>query len=395
MPGWTSSTITGLTTAIVILAIFLFGCFHGKIRKNQRRFPTVFLAATAVGFVAFLLRFLSFYIGDKFLNSFSWIFVTIAVLCLILWMEQIVFEVPRTAIRSIFTFMAGLSVAFSWVPENTTLSADGTPTWTRAWELFGQLFAISFFIYALGFFVRVGMKAPWKVRVPMAAILVLSIYVTYGAQIIRFFFPAVPELVWSIITGGIAAIILGMIIIICVAYPEFLSVITFTLDRLIVIHAETGVLLFSHSWVKRKKDDVDLIAPLLQALQSMSFEVLMLGHMTDLHLEEGNLMFQKSDHVIAGIISSRSTVYLRTRLSMFIDFFEVEFKQELEKPTPDLAQFQRAKAMVDKLFHAIPLDTTRFGPWRRHHEEKDYLSPEEDPGLIDDLKSLFSGEGQA
>ena len=254
------------------------------------------------------------------------------------------------------------------------------------------MFAVSFFIYVLGFFFRVGIKAPWKVRIPLAMILALSVYITYGTQVARLLFPAVPGLVWSIVAGGMVLVTMALIVFICVVFPEFLSIITYTLDRLIVIHADTGVLLFSHSWLKRKKDDVDLIAPLLQALQSMSFEVLMLGHMTDLHLEEGNLMFQKSDHVIVGIISTRSTVYLRSRLSMFIDAFEIQFKQELEKATPDLTEFQRAKALIDKLFQAIPLDTTRFGPWRRHRDEKDYLSPEEDPNLIDDLKSLFSGE---
>ncbi len=392
MPGWTPTTITGMTTAFVILAIFLFGCFHGKIRKNQRRFPTMFLATTAFGFVASFLRWMAFYYGDKFLNSTSWIFVTIAALCMIVWMEQIVFEVPRVAIRSLFTFMAGLSVAFAWVPENSILRADGTPTWAWTWEFFGSVFAVSFFIYVLGFFFRVGIKAPWKIRIPLATILALSVYITYGTEAARFLFPAVPGLVWSVVAGGIAFVIMALIVFVCVVYPEFLSIITYTLDRLIVIHAENGVLLFSHSWVKRKKDDVDLIAPLLQALQSMSFEVLMLGHMTELHLEEGNLMFQKSDHVIVGIISTRSTVYLRSRLSMFIDAFEIEFKKELEKVTPDLTEFQRAKTLVDKIFQAIPLDTTRFGPWRRHRDEKDYLSPEEDPDLIDDLKSLFSGE---
>ncbi len=308
------------------------------------------------------------------------------------WMEQIVFEVPRITIRSIFIFMAGMSVAFSWVPENLVTRSDGSPSWAGVWEISGLFFSAWVFGYLIGFFVRVGMKAPWKVRVPMATAIAVTIIYTYGMDLVRLLFPDVPDWAWPFISGALNTFSLILIVIICVTHPEFLSIITYTLDRLIVIHAENGIPVFSHSWVKRKKGDVDLVAPLLQALQSMSFEVLKLGHMTELHLEEGNLTFQKSDHVIVGVISSRSTVYLRARLSMFIDAFEVQFKQELENPNIDLTQFQRAKVLIDKIFQAIPLDTSRFGPWRRHHDEKDYLSPDEDPELLDDLKSLFSDE---
>ncbi|MEX2684276.1 MAG: hypothetical protein Q6373_022080 [Candidatus Sigynarchaeota archaeon] len=392
MPGWTASTITEMTNAVLILAIFIFGTFHGKIRKNQRRYPTMFLATALFGFVASFFRGFSYLFNNVFLYQLYWMFLTIAILCMIVWLEQIVFEIPRTAVRSLFTFLGGMTVAFSWVAGNITTSIDGNPVWTGTWAFFGQLFVAGMFIYVLGFFIRVGFKAPWKVRIPLVVLLAISLLYAFGIDIVRPFYPGVPDWAWSVMASVLASLSVGIIVLICALFPEFLSIITYTLDRLIVIHVENGVLLFSHSWVKRKKDDVDLIAPLLQALQSMSFEVLKLGHMTELHLEEGNLMFQKSEHVIVGIISTRSTVYLRTRLSMFIDAFEIEFKQELEKQTPDLTQFQRAKDLVGKIFQAIPLDTTRFGPWRRHREEKDYLSPEEDPELIEDLKSLFSDE---
>jgi hypothetical protein len=385
MPVW--NALTDLTNAALLL-----GAFHDKIRKNQRRFPVMFLASMVLGFLAVLIRGLSFVLVDQFLHRLAWMFQTLSPLFLIIWMEQIVFETPRVAVRSLYTFLAGMSVAFSWVPENIRVGPPAILSWAGMWELSGQLFVVGVYVYVLGFFVRVGMKASWKARAPLAIIIATLIMATYGLDFLQPLLPGVPASLWSILAGLLTSSSFIMVVFICVAYPEFLSIITYTLDRLIVIHAENGIPLFSHSWVKRKKDDVDLVAPLLQALQSMSFEVLKLGHMTELHLEDGNLMFQKSDHVIVGIISSRSTVYLRTRLSVFIDTFEIQFKQYLEAPNIDITQFQRAKVLVDKIFQAIPLDTTRFGPWRRHLDEKDYLSIDEDPDLIDDLKSLFSDE---
>ncbi len=390
MPFW--NAITDLTNAAMLLGILLFAMFHDKIYKKQRRFPVMFLAALILGFLAVLIRGMSYALVDPFLHRLAWVFQTLSPLFLVVWMEQIVFEVPRVAVRSSYTFLAGMSVAFSWVPDNLRTGPPAVLAWTGMWELTGQIFVVAVYIYLLVFFVRVGIKATWKVRVPLAGVIVSLVMATYGLDVLQLYLPGIPFNVWSIIAGLLTSSSFVMIVYICIAHSEFLSIITYTLDRLIVIHAENGVLLFSHSWVKRKHDDVDLVAPLLQALQSMSFEVLKLGHMTELHLEEGNLMFQKSDHVIVGIVSSRSTVYLRTRLSMFIDTFEIQFKQDLEAPNIDLTQFKRANVLVDKIFQAIPLDTNRFGPWRRHHDEKDYLSPDEDPALIDDLKSLFSDE---
>jgi hypothetical protein len=390
MPFW--NAITDLTNASILLGVLLFGLFHNKIRKNQRRFPVMFLTALILGFIAVLIRGLSYALVNPFLHRLAWAFQTISPLFLIVWMEQIVFETPRVAVRSSYTFLAGMSVAFSWVPDNLRVGPPAIYAWAGMWELSGQIFVVAVYIYLLAFFVRVGIKASWKVRIPLTIIIVSLVTATYGLDAFQLFLPGVPASLWSILAGILTSSSFIMIVFICVAYPEFLSIITYTLDRLIVIHAENGVLLFSHSWVKRKHDDVDLVAPLLQALQSMSFEVLKLGHMTELRLEEGNLIFQKSEHVIVGIISSRSTVYLRTRLSIFIDTFEIQFKQDLEAPNIDITQFQRAKVLIDKIFQAIPLDTTRFGPWLRHHDEKDYLSPDEDPDLIEDLKSLFSDE---
>jgi hypothetical protein len=394
MPVW--NALTDLTNAALLFAALLFGLLHDKVRKNQRRFPFMFLAALFLGFMAVLIRGLSFLLVDQVLHRLAWAFQAFSPLFLVVWMEQIVFETPRVLVRSLYTFLAGMSIAFSWVPENIRIGPPTVLAWAGMWEISGQVFVILVYIYVLTFFIRLGMKATWKVRVPLAIVISALVFATYGLDVLQPLFPAIPISIWSILAGILTSLSFIMVVFICVAYPEFLSIITYTLDRLIVIHADNGVLLFSHSWVKRKHDDVDLIAPLLQALQSMSFEVLKLGHMTELHLEEGNLMFQKSDHVIVGVISSRSTVYLRTRLSMFIDAFEIQFRDNLDAMdagiSNEISVFQRAKGLVDKIFQAIPLDTTRFGPWRRHLDEKDYLSPDEDPDLINDLKSLFSNE---
>nr|MDO8110197.1 hypothetical protein [Candidatus Sigynarchaeota archaeon] len=376
------------TGSFITLGVFLVGVIHDSVRKYHKRFPRIVLVAIACAFFSPFFRALSNIYSNALMYQLSWFFHVLAPVLLIIWMERALFLRERTFMIFFFSFLGGLSVAFSWLSDAIMSSpVDGSLDWTGTFMIAGNLFLIATYVYALIFFIRVGAKAKASVKIPLIVFICILVFDSFGL-------PALSQLVpfagWFFIKGTLDSIAVVMAAYLCLFHPEFLSVITYTLNRLIVINAETGIALYSYTWEKALNEHTELISPLLQALQSMSFEALNMGHLREVHMEEGNLMFKKGQYVIAGIISSRSTMFLEDQLSAFLTLFEIKFADELRNPSIDITKFQSATILVEKLFHAIPLESTRIR-WRRKRPEKDYLDPQKDSQLIQDLKDLIAG----
>ena len=111
--------------------------------------------------------------------------------------------------------------------------------------------------------------------------------------------------------------------------------------------------MYDHAWSK-KLDHIDLISGLLKTLQDMAFEVLKSGEMEEIRMKSGILIFFKGDFVTAGIISTKSTHYLRESLQKFVINFENKFEGELKAEVENLTIFKEAQLMIDEIFYIIP-----------------------------------------
>ncbi|HME55242.1 MAG TPA: hypothetical protein VKM55_23745 [Candidatus Lokiarchaeia archaeon] len=388
MGYWGQVVNADLLNASILLSVFLFGAVNDAIKKKQKRFPIILLIGIGVLFLSPFLRALSNILSDITLFQLNWIFEVVALMFVIIWSEQLLFEHPRAFVMLGFSFLGGISVSYSWIIGNVVIMADGSLDWFGAWQITGTLFLWAFYAFLFVFFVRTEAKAPWKIRIVVIIFFILAVFDT-------FFLPSmgdfIPIFAWYIIIPTLIVLSILVAAYIMLIHPELLSILTYTLDRLVVIDADKGVSLFTYTWEKSHVENSDLLVPLLQALQSMSFEVLSMGQMREIHMESGNLLFRKGEHVIVGIISSRSTMFLQTRLAAFTDLFEIQFRQSLENPMYDLTSFQPAKSLVEKIFQTIPLASFSFS-MRRKPAERDYLSEDADAQLIQDLKDAFAAD---
>ena len=104
---------------------------------------------------------------------------------------------------------------------------------------------------------------------------------------------------------------------------KILFIFPFTLHR-ILVRDKSGYLLFDHDWSKSKINE-QVFTGFLNAIQLMSAEVINLGGLLDIDLKEGFLMIHESHYISVGLVSTKTSKFLRNSLTHFIEDFEEEF----------------------------------------------------------------------
>ena len=149
---------------------------------------------------------------------------------------------------------------------------------------------------------------------------------------------------------GVGIIILTLVI---TNEPKILFILPFTLYR-IIVRDKNGYPLFDHDWSQSKISE-NVFTGFLNAIQLMSDEVINLGGLLDIDLKEGNLMIHESQYISVGLVSSKTSKFLRNNLSHFIDDFEKLFEQNLIKEIKDPKKYEAAYLLIDKYFANFPI----------------------------------------
>jgi len=135
--------------------------------------------------------------------------------------------------------------------------------------------------------------------------------------------------------------------------PKVLFIFPFMLHR-ILVRDKNGYPLFDHDWSKSKINE-QVFTGFLNAIQLMSAEVMNLGGLLDIDLKEGILMIHESHYVSVGLVSSKTSKFLRNSLSHFIEDFETLFEQNLKKGVIDPKKYEPAYLLIDKYFANFPM----------------------------------------
>jgi hypothetical protein len=120
-----------------------------------------------------------------------------------------------------------------------------------------------------------------------------------------------------------------------------------------VIENGTGICLFEHKFSEYPVDE-NLLAGLLHGLQQMSGEVFQQGQMEEIKFEHGILLFKNEGLFTAGLISSRTSLYLKQSIARFAKHFTERFARQLESHTPVVSEYATAGGIAKVDFDLIP-----------------------------------------
>ncbi|MFX1478384.1 MAG: hypothetical protein ACFFCI_09645 [Promethearchaeota archaeon] len=143
-----------------------------------------------------------------------------------------------------------------------------------------------------------------------------------------------------------------MFIIAIVREPKLLYILPYTVHRIIVKDRE-GFPLYDHDWAESKVNE-SLFSGFLNAVQLMSEDVMNIGGLLDINLEEGILILKESELITVGLIASKSSVLLRDSVVNFTNDFEKKFEKELKRSVKDMTQYEGTIELVEKHFSNFP-----------------------------------------
>ncbi|MFW9820652.1 MAG: hypothetical protein ACFFE5_13665 [Candidatus Thorarchaeota archaeon] len=159
--------------------------------------------------------------------------------------------------------------------------------------------------------------------------------------------------IWIMVVNIVFAVGVIIFTLVITNEPKILFIFPFSLNRLL-IRDKSGYLLFDQDWSKSKISE-QVFTGFLNAIQLMSNEVVNLGGVLDIDLKEGILMIHESDYISVGLISTKSSKFLRNALTYFVEDFEKTFEQNLKEGIKDPKKYESAYLLIDKYFANFPI----------------------------------------
>jgi len=134
--------------------------------------------------------------------------------------------------------------------------------------------------------------------------------------------------------------------------PKLLYILPFTVYRISVKDRE-GSPLFDHDWSESNINE-KIFTGFTNAVQLMSEEVMQIGGLLDINLQEGILIVYNSKFITVGLVSSKSSKLLRDCVRNFTHDFEEQFEYLLKTSIKDMKKYEPGYNLIDKHFSNFP-----------------------------------------
>ncbi len=222
--------------------------------------------------------------------------------------------------------------------------------WTGVFNIFAVLLTAVIQLYLFYWGLKTWLNTPVLIK-KEASIFFLGIIL---AAPITFIFYMLYFLAPLLILVSSLTLVLGMLIflIAILREPKLLYILPFTIQRILVKDRE-GFPLFDHDWSKSNISD-SIFSGFLNAVQLMSEEVMNIGGLLDINLEEGILILRESTSITVGLVASKSSKLLRESVIKFTNDFEKKFEKELKRSVKEMSQYEGAFELIEKYFSNFP-----------------------------------------
>lgn len=134
--------------------------------------------------------------------------------------------------------------------------------------------------------------------------------------------------------------------------PKLLYILPFTIHRIIVKDRD-GHPLYDHDWSESNISET-IYTGFLNAVQLMSEEVMHIGGVLKINLEDGILILRESERITVGLVASKTSKLLIDSVVKFTADFEEKFSHELKNSVKNISQYEGAFSLIEKYFSNFP-----------------------------------------
>ncbi|MBY8990045.1 MAG: hypothetical protein KGD58_04750 [Candidatus Lokiarchaeota archaeon] len=349
--NWNIEVILDFIFSFIILITAFVSFIAPKTKKitSLFYFRLVFLAFS----VFFVFDGLSILFISPFFSRISGIILLPLTLLVIISINYTFREDYYSLGLIIFCGLGVLLVYVGLQPDSVGVSTYlGYPRidWRGLFNILGILFSGVVSFYLLYWGTKTYLKAPFLIKKD-ATILFLGILFASVLGML-FYFLYVFEPVYILFSN--LSIIIGLVVftIAIIREPKLLYILPFTVFRIVVKDRE-GRPLFDHDWSESNISE-RIFTGFLNAVQLMSEEVMHIGGLLDINLEEGILILKESDKTTVGLVASKSSKLLRDSVVSFTTAFEKKFDRELKASVSDMSAYEPAYELIEKYFSNFP-----------------------------------------
>ncbi|MBA7468632.1 hypothetical protein ES707_03884 [subsurface metagenome] len=290
-----------------------------------------------------------------------------------------------------FVIVIGLSVLLIYLgfqPNAVDIQIQGgyiRLPWTGLFNDIGMILTAISEVYMLYWGIKTLKNAPFLIK-KEAYLFFLGIFF---ASVVAMFFYVLYLIDPFYILISNFALLIGLLIVTLSAMiePKLLYILPFTVYRIVVKDRE-GYPLFDHDWSKSEISE-NIFTGFINAIQLMSEEIMNMGGLLDIQLDDGILILHESENITVGLITSKSSKLLRYSVTNFTCDFENKFEKIFKEGNKDMREYESAHELIEKYFSNFPSRIIS-------HKRKPLLLTErllKLPLTLDtDLKKIFKDE---
>ncbi len=349
--NWTPEIIVEIfTSSIILIATLLM--FITPRTKNIKSLSFIRVALFFMGML-FALDLLA----NLYLNQF------LSRICgLMLFPSAVFFAIGinytiKETFNSPFLLIAvGLGILYTYLafqPGAVRFEIEGdylNLNWIGLYELGGLIFI--FFVGSASFYwgLKTWLNAPFLIR-REASIFFLGTLINGPLTLLiyTFYYWNPIFILFAYATTGLGNLFVCLGILM---EPKLLYILPFTVNR-IVVRDRNGNALYNYDWSLSSLRE-SVFTGFLNAVQLMSDEVINMGGLLDIKLEEGILTLYESDLISVGLLSSKSSKLLRECVVGFSMEFQIIFEKELKQSCVNQAKYESAYDLIEKYFSNFP-----------------------------------------
>ena len=254
--------------------------------------------------------------------------------------------------------LGALLFYFGFQPGAVGISTDiGYPRidWRGMFNVMGMLFTAISTFYLLYWGTKTFVNAPFLIKKD-ASLLYIGILI--GSVLgMLFYLLYLIETMFILISNLSMIIAVIVFTIAIIREPKLLYIFPFTVYRIVVKNRD-GHPLFDHDWSESNISE-KIFAGFINAVQLMSEDVMHIGGLLDINLEEGILILKESERITVGLVASKSSKLLRDSVVSFTSDFEKKFDRELKMSNDDMSAYESAYELIEKHFSNFPYKTIK------------------------------------
>jgi len=351
--NWTIEVIVGLfVSAVILTAVTL-----SYIKLKHIKIKSLFYLRLSFFFSA--LYFLFEAIADLFLNLFlASLYNSLFPLVVLSFLIGVTYS-KKESIYSVslilICFFVPVYVIVAFLPDTFEILVVSGLNYQKiiSNELFDLLIFVFYAITAvLGYYwaFLIWRNTPFLYR-KEASLLVLTLIIVFPFAILLYLFTLLHPT--FIILSDITFATGWYIIIYAITKePKLLYILPFTVYRISVKDIE-GSPLFDHDWSESNINE-KVFTGFTNAVQLMSEEVMQIGGLLDINLQEGILIVYNSKFITVGLVASKSSKLLRDCVRNFTHDFEEQFEYLLKTSNKDMKKYEPAYNLIDRHFSNFP-----------------------------------------